>query len=648
MRSTRTPSPPPPKAAADSDVSSNGSSSDDENTANHQARRSSVVAFASAVASTPLLSLRPEGEGDSLRRTTVSSRTRSASRSTTKRRLESVERSVPSTESKPSSGAAAQTHRGSAGLDSTSGATLFESPRSIRRSSRNSRNSAASRSSRQSPSSSATTKGSACLAREGIARLTHGGTNLDSLSPSALAVDDSQSSRDSGRYAMPSLSSAPSSQSQRQTESSSYESSSELSSRSSAEGMSLPSRLQSQVVAAMPSQHTLTQGTISSGSTTDASQTQGNSPTQDDYSSTCSSHRCSHLSAPPADLDPSAASAAGELAAPPLPPQPPSALFLPVALFASALPPPLAERPLSSQRSVGSSPSTDKADLVSLAAFGMPFSPPIQAPGAAQGAIRLGKEASSLKPSEVQKQTAAEGPPGVACVKPAAKFDEPRDEPPGASSDDSGSDDEAVPGAGGHRAKKGSKRKQPTKTIHHGPSALGSAQAGGGAYVDLRGNVAGQARSSGGEGSSGESSEASRDAAGDAYVSKWEAARRDRAAMQGGVVSQAEHTTLEVLLRWPAGAPLGLAQLALPAVVVRRYQHQRGIAEAHAWQVEALRAGGGGCWQRGDHLVYSAPTGGGKTLVAELLVLRRLFRGDACGTILWAVPLKVRPQKHTL
>jgi hypothetical protein len=290
----------------------------------------------------------------------------------------------------------------------------------------------------------------------------------------------------------------------------------------------------------------------------------------------------------------------------------------------------LAELPLSPQRSVDNchnSPSTDKANLAAFAEFDMPGSPSIQTPGASQVAKCLGQIFSSLKSTEIKEGAAAEGPPGVACVAPAAKLAAPLDQLPDDRSDDSGIDDETVPGASGNRAKKGSKRKQPTKTIHHGPSALGSAQA----------------RSGFGEGS-GEGSEAAPDTTGGDYVSKWEAARRDRAAMQSGVVSQAQQTTLEVLRSWPAGAPLDLARLALPDVVVSRYKHQRGITEAHAWQVEALRAGRGGCWQRGDHLVYSAPTGGGKTLVAELLVLRRLFRGDACGTILWAVPLRVRPR----
>lgn len=71
----------------------------------------------------------------------------------------------------------------------------------------------------------------------------------------------------------------------------------------------------------------------------------------------------------------------------------------------------------------------------------------------------------------------------------------------------------------------------------------------------------------------------------------------------------------------------------------RRYA-ARSIKALHAWQIEALRAGNGACWQAGDSLVYSAPTGGGKTLVAEILMLRRILVHGIVGTVLWIVPLK--------
>ena len=60
---------------------------------------------------------------------------------------------------------------------------------------------------------------------------------------------------------------------------------------------------------------------------------------------------------------------------------------------------------------------------------------------------------------------------------------------------------------------------------------------------------------------------------------------------------------------------------SLPAAVLDKY-HSMGIRRLFQWQVDALRTGGA---LVGGNLVYSAPTSAGKTLVAELLVLKRVL-----------------------
>ena len=67
--------------------------------------------------------------------------------------------------------------------------------------------------------------------------------------------------------------------------------------------------------------------------------------------------------------------------------------------------------------------------------------------------------------------------------------------------------------------------------------------------------------------------------------------------------------------------PLNLSAWGLPAAVLDKY-HSMGIRRLFQWQVDALRTGGA---LVGGNLVYSAPTSAGKTLVAELLVLKRVL-----------------------
>ncbi len=58
----------------------------------------------------------------------------------------------------------------------------------------------------------------------------------------------------------------------------------------------------------------------------------------------------------------------------------------------------------------------------------------------------------------------------------------------------------------------------------------------------------------------------------------------------------------------------------LPELVLMRYA-QKGITTMFPWQAECL---GIGEVLEGGNLVYSAPTSAGKTLVAEMLMVKRV------------------------
>ncbi len=66
---------------------------------------------------------------------------------------------------------------------------------------------------------------------------------------------------------------------------------------------------------------------------------------------------------------------------------------------------------------------------------------------------------------------------------------------------------------------------------------------------------------------------------------------------------------------------LDLGFWGLPELVLARYR-QRGIGAMFEWQAECL---GVGSVLDGGNLVYSAPTSAGKTLVAELLLVKRVL-----------------------
>ena len=52
----------------------------------------------------------------------------------------------------------------------------------------------------------------------------------------------------------------------------------------------------------------------------------------------------------------------------------------------------------------------------------------------------------------------------------------------------------------------------------------------------------------------------------------------------------------------------------------------KGIKQMYPWQAAALE-----CGEAGNNLVYCAPTSGGKTLVAELLMVKRLMATKKSG-----------------
>lgn len=64
-----------------------------------------------------------------------------------------------------------------------------------------------------------------------------------------------------------------------------------------------------------------------------------------------------------------------------------------------------------------------------------------------------------------------------------------------------------------------------------------------------------------------------------------------------------------------------LANWGLPVAVLEKY-HSYGVKRMFEWQAECLLLGQ---VLEGKNLVYSAPTSAGKTLVAELLMLKRVL-----------------------
>ena len=81
-----------------------------------------------------------------------------------------------------------------------------------------------------------------------------------------------------------------------------------------------------------------------------------------------------------------------------------------------------------------------------------------------------------------------------------------------------------------------------------------------------------------------------------------------------------------------------LASWGIPNKTVSRYSTDAKLTTLFDWQIQCLTIDNGKPL-RGGNLVYSAPTSGGKTLVAEILMLRKIgLLKEKGGTILFVVP----------
>ena len=67
---------------------------------------------------------------------------------------------------------------------------------------------------------------------------------------------------------------------------------------------------------------------------------------------------------------------------------------------------------------------------------------------------------------------------------------------------------------------------------------------------------------------------------------------------------------------------LELYSWGFPKAVINRYFNMKKVSKLFQWQVDCLTVDNG-IVLKGRNLVYSAPTSGGKTLVAEILMLRK-------------------------
>ena len=72
----------------------------------------------------------------------------------------------------------------------------------------------------------------------------------------------------------------------------------------------------------------------------------------------------------------------------------------------------------------------------------------------------------------------------------------------------------------------------------------------------------------------------------------------------------------------------------IPFITVQKYE-KKGFNQLFQWQIDCLTCHDGHAL-KGGNLVFSAPTSGGKTMVAEILMLRRLALVP--GTIIFIVP----------
>ena len=86
------------------------------------------------------------------------------------------------------------------------------------------------------------------------------------------------------------------------------------------------------------------------------------------------------------------------------------------------------------------------------------------------------------------------------------------------------------------------------------------------------------------------------------------------------------------------GAELTARDVGFYRPAVMANYADEGICQLFTWQAAALSLPG--VLDGGANLVYTAPTSGGKTLVAEMLLLRRLEEGGAHAKAIFVVPYK--------
>lgn len=90
-----------------------------------------------------------------------------------------------------------------------------------------------------------------------------------------------------------------------------------------------------------------------------------------------------------------------------------------------------------------------------------------------------------------------------------------------------------------------------------------------------------------------------------------------------------------------------LRSWGIPTLLEENYKEQAGVQGLFDWQIDILKSSLGGEQQSNSesNLIYSAPTSGGKTLVSEILMLRRLAMKG--GTIFFVVPFVALAEQKT-